>query len=259
MSFATLTNAEEELLSTWFSECKENPRNYVEPVLNSSTVDVIKQCCDMLKQDSHVFVMTVDILTKYIMVMNEKNVEIENQLLTILSVICIGSKYVGELSELKFTPVATLYKNMTNRRIEKSKFKRMEMKILVDLDGSFPICFVIDDVKALAQVYMNKLNLIVDLNRLCIEILDVVYIYYRRLFNRLRNFYGVNPTAAEAFKELIKHRLYIPCGVFLSAFKLTKLKNVICLDTLINGLCDLVEIHRNHLELLTTYILEIFD
>lgn len=248
---------DEYLLQLWFDEFKATCYTYREPILDSMTVDLIKHLCDTLKQDSHVFVMSTDVLVQYITIQNNRNVLIENQLLVIVCIIFICSKHIGEQSDLRLTIITKLYASITEQDVTIDTLKKMEIEIMTTLQYRLPLYSKVDDLKTFLTVYLKNFKLRVDIMGLCVQILDLVYIYYRRLFYELRNVYKQNSEALQAFQDMITNRLYLPCGILLCALDMTKLKHFINSDDILQELSEMCSIHHNHLELLSKYIYNI--
>ncbi|KAK9739347.1 Cyclin, N-terminal domain [Popillia japonica] len=245
------------LLKLWFEEFQITRYIYKEPILDSMTVDLIKRLCNALKQDSHVFVMSVDILVQYIMIQNNKNIVIEDQVLIVLTVIFICSKIAGEQSDLKPLVISKFYTNITEEDIATKTVNLAEIHVLKTLHHRLPFFSRIDDLKTFLNVYLKDFKLRVDIVGLSVQILDIVYIYYRRLFYKLKNVYKQSPDALQTFQEVITNRLYLPSGILLCALEMTKLKHFMNTETILDEISDLCNINRNHIELLSRYIYDI--
>ncbi|GJQ81771.1 hypothetical protein Trydic_g316 [Trypoxylus dichotomus] len=250
---------EEHLLKLWFKEFKTTCYTYSEPILDSMTVDLIKRLCDSLKQDSHVFIMTTDILVQYIMIQNSRNILIENQLLVIVCIILICSKHVGEQSDLRPKIIAKLYTSITEEDITIGVINEMEINILRALHYKLPFHSIVDDLKTFLTMYLKDFKLRVDIVGLCVQILDVVYIYYRRLFFKLKGVYKQSSDALEAFHKMITNRFYLPSGILLCALEMTKLKYFMSVDNILEEVSEICNINKNHLQLLSKYIQNIIS
>lgn len=222
------------------------------------TVDLIKHLCDALKQDSHVFVMSVDSLAEYITIQNRKDILIENQLLVIILIIYICSKHVGEQFDLKPGIVAKLYGNISDQEVSITTIKELEFSIMKTMQR-LPLYSRVDDLKTFLTIYLKHFNLRVDITGLCVRILDLIYIYYRRLFCKIRNVYKQNPNALEAFQNIITNRMYLPCGILICAIEITKLKNFMNEQNILTEISEMSGIHQNHIKLLSKCVRDIIS
>lgn len=250
---------EAELIKEWFLDLRTNNATYKEPFLSKDTVEFIKLVCEALKQDSHVFIMAVDIIEKYSLIKYHRKTDIPDTVLLIVLVIFLCNKIVAEQSDLKVKYIIAVYERLTSKQLSLSKIKTVEIEIIKALNYKLPLTSKIDHLKVCYEMYVKPMHLKVDFLCLCVEILQLVYINMLDLFLELKHCYKDNEFSLNAFQSIFSNNLYLPSGIILCAFQLTKYKNFIDLEKIELELSELVNIHCDHLQLLSKCITELVE
>lgn len=250
---------ETELIKEWFIDLRTNSSPFQEPILSKDTVEFIKLVCEALKQDSHVFIMAVDIIEKYSTIKYQLKNEIPDTVLIIVLIIFMCNKIVAEQSDLKVKYVIAVYERLTSKQLTLPKIKSIEIEIMKALNFKLPLTSKIDHLKVCYEMYVKPMHLKVDLLSLCEELLQLVYINMLDLFIKLKQFYQNDEFSRKTFENIFSNNLYLPAGIIVCAFQLTKYKNFIDLEKVTLELSEFVNLHYNHLQLLSKHIKELVE
>lgn len=197
---------------------------YTEPILDPYAVEFIHLMCTTLNEDRHVFVMSVDVLEKYIAINNQRQVKIEDQIITVEVIVFICSKWCGEKSEQKISNLKILYERLTEKTITNRQIKAVEREIMMALNMKLPLHSQLDDLKQFVYIFMQTVGLKIDLIEFCAQIFDVVYIHRKELFYKMKSEFA-NRYGLDLFEKLIKNKFFLISSVLICAFRLTKLEN----------------------------------
>ncbi|XP_017768822.1 PREDICTED: uncharacterized protein LOC108556973 [Nicrophorus vespilloides] len=242
-----------DYFNLWFGELGGS-EVYKEPILSDFTLDKVKLFCYSLQQDTHVFLMAVDVLERYISTKNLLGLEIEDPLLYIITIIYLTGKQTGDLSGFKTETLIDLYVKLTQRLLTNGQIKTAEIDILMTLDHTLPLHTKIDDMNLFLQYYQIP-DLDVDFQPLCEEILNFYVVNSLRIFNRIKLNYMKKQEALNAFVDIYSKRLYLPIGIFLSAIKMSsRLRTILHYKTIVLELSELSFIHEDHLNILAKEI-----
>lgn len=243
-----------DYIEEWLNELQTTRLAYAEPLLDETTVDFIKLACMNLNQDNHVFIMTCEILEHILRTRTQKH---PNKVLLICSIITILSKHVGEISDLRPKFIQTFYLHIMGQNINTNNLKLGEMEVFNMLEHKLPLYSKIDDLKLFYLVYVDPMNLRVNLLPICEDLLCLVRYKMRILFYKVQYYYEDTKEALHAFRSIMTNKLYFPAGIILTSIKLTLVKNFVDLDKVLGDLTQICNIHEDHLRLLMINIYDI--
>lgn len=246
-----LSDSKVEPQKDWMMQMQVN-QIYKEPKLCKEIVKVIHLTCMALKQDVHVFIMSVNLLEEHL------NIHDKDLLLTILVIVFICSKTIGEQSDLKIMHLTRIYQEMTSIYIYDNQVSREERNIFGKLCNNMPIVSEVDDLKLFYNRYIEPMNLRRSILSLCLNILELIYINRYNVFMNLKQSY-MEINMFETFKNIYSSKFYIICGIIASAFMMTKYENVFDLNGIINDFSMISEIHRDHYEILSKEIVNLIQ
>lgn len=119
----------------WFLDLMCSGYEYKEPILEDSAACVVKRVCDFLKQDSHVFIMSVEIVEEYILQMDAIGRKIQDPLLAVGCIVLLCSKFAGEQSDIQirnvqecFEVLSTVYPMVVVTEMEREIFHNIKGK-----------------------------------------------------------------------------------------------------------------------------------
>lgn len=235
----------------WFSELMTTGYEYSEPILEDSTAEVVKYICDFLKEDIHVFILSIEVLEEYIKQKNDVACRIEDPLLTVGCVVLLCSKFAGEQSDIQIKCIQDCYENISKKLYPVSLIKHVERDIFQTINGKLPLSTKVDDLNTFIEIYTKRLKLKLDVRPLCLRIMEAVHISRIKLHTRIKSVYMQNQQAFLAFKELLCNKLFFPSGILLCAFRLTNYKNVIDLEEIMTDLSCTASVHKDHIQFLS--------
>ncbi|CAH1100265.1 unnamed protein product [Psylliodes chrysocephalus] len=253
-----LSKYESNLLTEWLSEMLKNEGKYLEPILDTRSTILIKDICNMLKQDIHVFGFAVDTIEEYIARKSSRGEEIDDPALTLVSTIFICSKYLGD-QDLKIPSLGNILKKVTGHVYEPKLIRLKEMEILTVLNHSLPINNNVEDLKAFVTKFEKESRIKVSILPICIEILELMYLTRKEWFYSLKKLYIISNEAMKVFKKLITSRFYLPIGILIYVFKNTSYSNTLDVDSILEDLANGSKIHSDHLNALVSKINEIMN
>ncbi|XP_057666742.1 uncharacterized protein LOC130900254 [Diorhabda carinulata] len=253
-----IITSESELLTDWLEEMFLNEKLYLEPQLDRATTILVKDVCNLLRHDNHVFAFSVDTLEEYIRRKAILEEEIDDPALTVVVTIFICGKVVG-IQDVKIKILQNILRRMTGRNYHTNIIKQKEMEILKTFDYSLPINNDVDDLKTFISKFETQSCIRVSIISLCCEILEALYITRSHWFYSLKNMYIVSNEALEVFKKLMQSRLYLPIGILISAFRITSYKNTLNVDKILEDLANGSQIHTDHFNALISKIIEIIN
>lgn len=246
-----ICDAKAEPQRDWILQMKINGI-YKEPKLHKEIVNIISLVCTALKQDVHVFVMSVNLLEERLTIHDE------DMLLTILVIVFICSKTIGEQSDLKLKHLTAIYKNMTTIHINEYHVSKLERNIFTILLDNMPLTSEVDDLKLFYNTYMEPINLKRGTLNLCLHILQLIYVNKYNFFFDLKQSY-IEINMLDIFKNIYTSKFYLSCGIILASFMVTKYENVFDLDGIMNDFSAISEIHKDHYEILSKKIVELVN
>ncbi|KAG5889963.1 hypothetical protein JTB14_020251 [Gonioctena quinquepunctata] len=249
----SLSKFESELLTEWLSDMQNNEGKYMEPILDTRCTIVMKEVCNMFKQDIHVFVFSVNILEEYLSRKAQRQQEVDDPALTLMATVFISSKYIGD-QDLKSQYIESVLKKISGRRYNSKTIKLKEMEILNTLDNNLPLMNNVDDLNTFIVKFEKESKIKASISPVCLDILEMLYLTRNQWFFDLKNLYNNNQEALKVFKQLIKSRFYLPIGILIYVFKNSSYGNSFDVDVITNDLSTRSQIHVDHLNALVSKI-----
>ncbi|KAK9883731.1 hypothetical protein WA026_001919 [Henosepilachna vigintioctopunctata] len=247
---ASQNTNELELLQIWFKEMDKPLHQYEEPILEESSLKILKIACDTFKQDIHVFITSIEVLEEYIRRKLKNEETLYDEVLILATSIFISSKYTGELIDLKIKYIIKFLQKLTNVDYQYKIITATEIEILRTLGGSLPLATIVDDINTVIELHVRESRLKANVRPLCLEILQLIYICRKRWFTELKNLYCQNEDSFLVFKFLMVNRLYIPVVVLITSLHLTNYKHILDIHSVINDITQFSKIHSDHLNIL---------
>lgn len=241
-------------LNCWLKEVKNTKYDYVEPLLSDEAVKFVKYACYEMKQDAHVFLMSVDIIERYLAIKNKHFLEVKDPVLTVTAVVFLCSKFVGEQSDLRAKDIRLFLKRSARASYQSSEISHMELEVFSSLGGKLPLHTKIDDLNTFLEVYVKPMKLTVDINAACIKILELIYMNKAIIFKQIKEVYSHNDEALCAFQELLCNRLYLPAGILLCVLRLSGIDYHLNTREILVDLKQLTGVHSDHLLLLSNHL-----
>lgn len=254
----TIASFEEDLIKEWLKNMETNEWQYKEPLLTSKVVGVVKNACNHLQQDIHVFVNSVEILEEYIRGCNSVGHKIEDPILTLASAITISSKYTGD-QDLKLKHVQDWLQQRTGKVYTYRDLLLREIEILKTLDNKLALETIVDDLTTLAAKFEHESKIKTTIIPLCLDVLEMMYLMRRVWFFEFRKLYSVNEEALFVFEKLICSRLFVPSAIIIYTLKQTAYKDTLNLNLVITELAGLCKVHIDHLKGLVRKMKHVFQ
>lgn len=229
---------------------------YQEPILRETSVKYIKQICDAFGQNSHVFVMSVELLEEYIRIKKSKNQQILDPLLATVTIIFICHKSEGALESLKIKHVIDLLFHLSKKLYNSNEITAMEGDIIVQMDGNIPIKTPLDDMDIVIDKYMSDNRFKVNVRPLCLKLLEHVYMEKFKWFYSLKEMYSESKECILVFKSLTISKYYIPVSVFIAAVELTHYRYVLDIENILDEITKQTNIHQDHIRIMVAKIKE---
>ncbi|CAH1180028.1 unnamed protein product [Phaedon cochleariae] len=249
---------ESELLSEWLIEMQDNETSYVEPVLDERCTILMKEICNMLKQDVHVFIYAVNILQEYIIRKAKKAEEIQDSALSTVVAIFISSKYIGD-QDLKITGIEAILKKITGQQYSSKKIRQSEVEFLNELGNNLPIQNDVDDLNTFIVQFERECKIKASITLLCLDVLEMLYLTKKQWFNELKNMYTMSDEGFQIFKKVMTCRFYLPIGILVYVFKNTSYNHSFDVDTICSDLANRSQIHVDHISALVSTIGSVFQ
>lgn len=241
-------------IDCWFQELTTCDDVYKEPILDETAMEFVKYACDKLNQDTHVFIMSADMLEKYIRKKNAENKKITDPAITIVCVIFLCSKFVGEQADLRTRHIQMFLGSMTKRSYSNNELTRHEYDIFLSLGAKLPLCTKIDELNTFLATYTKPMKLKMDIRPMCVKMLEIIYIGKQKLHHSIKKMYMQNEEAFITFKQLFANKIYLIVGIVLCAFRMTHLRNIVDLEQVLVDLSAMTSIHKDHIQFLSSII-----
>lgn len=156
----------------WFMELMCTGYKYNEPILADEAACIIKRVCDFLKQDAHVFIMSVEIMEEYIKQMDSIGRKIEDPLLSVGCVVMLCSKFAGEQSDIQvksvqdcFESISSMYPVAVVTQMERDIFQTIQGRFVNVCDRFLSDCSIkqlifdavaVNDVTGIANIVLFR-------------------------------------------------------------------------------------------------------
>ncbi|EFA07697.1 hypothetical protein TcasGA2_TC002173 [Tribolium castaneum] len=248
---------ESDLLSHWFLDIGKKSNMYNEPMLGEKTVKFFKQICDTFEQNTHVFIMSVEVAENYLRTKKSKNEKIADPLLAAVTISFICHKCEGALESLKVKHIVDLLFQLSKKSYSARQVLGMEGDILITLNGIIQMTTVLDDMDVIIEKYMSESRLKGSIRPLCLKILEYVYFERKKWFQQLKEIYSQNKECMNVFQHLISSKFYVPVSVLITAIELTHYRHVLDVDTVLADVTKHTKIHEDHVRLFAAKIIEV--
>ncbi|XP_072394489.1 uncharacterized protein [Diabrotica undecimpunctata] len=249
----SLIDVEYELLAEWLSEMLNNEGRYVEPILKTESVMLIKETCNIIKRDLHIFAYSVDILELYLEEKKSRCEEVDDPCLALMATVFLCTKFVGN-QDATMHIFLRILKKFTGRRYSREVFSLKEIDVFKTLGKKLPINNSVDDLKTFVMKFEKESRIKVSVLNLSCEILEILYLTRKTWFFSLKNVYSFNQEALEVFKMLMQNRFFLPIGIMIYALKNTSYNNILDVDSILKDLSRGSSIHEDHLKMLISQI-----
>ncbi|XP_068913392.1 uncharacterized protein [Tenebrio molitor] len=254
-----LKSEESDLLLHWFIEIGKKGVAYKEPVLGAKTVRFFKQICEAFEQNTHVFVMTIEVAEEYIRAKKLKKQKINDPLLAAVTITFICHKCEGARESLKVKHVVDLLFHFTHKCYNPTQVTAMEGDILVTLNGKLPITTALDDMDVIIEKYVKETRLKANVRPLCLKILECAYMERNNWFEELKIIYSQNKECVVVFRHLVSSKFYVPVSILITAIELTHYRHILDVDTILADVTKHTKIHQDHLRILVAKMIEIMS
>ncbi|RZC42224.1 hypothetical protein BDFB_012119 [Asbolus verrucosus] len=232
---------------------------YKEPILDMNTVKIFKQICEAFEQNTHVFILSIEVAEDYIRAKNAKNQKINDPLLAAVTITFICHKCEGAPETLKVKHVVDILFYFTHKWYASTEITSMEGDILVTLNGKLPITTTLDDLDVIIEKYIRESRLRANVRPLCLKILEYIYMERVRWFEELKDIYNQNKDCVIVFQSLISSKFYVPVSILITALRLTHYQHILDIETILADITKYTRIHVDHLSILAAKIMEIIN
>uniref|UniRef100_A0A6P7FS89 Uncharacterized protein LOC114333479 n=1 Tax=Diabrotica virgifera virgifera TaxID=50390 RepID=A0A6P7FS89_DIAVI len=249
----SLTDVENELLVDWLGEMLKNEGRYVEPILETKSIMLVRETCNIIKQDLHVFAYSVDILELYLKEKKSRYEDVDDHCLTLIATVFLCTKFVGN-QDTTMHIFLRMLKKFTGQKYSREVVISKEIDIFETLGKKLPINNSVDDLKTFVMKFEKESRIRGSILNLSCEILEILYLTRQTWFFSLKNVYSFNQEALEVFKMLMQNRFFLPIGIMIYALKNTSYNNILDVDNILKDLSRGSSIHEDHLNTLISQI-----
>lgn len=254
----TIASFEEELITEWLKNMENQEWKYKEPILDSETVNIIKNACTLLQQDIHVFINSIELLEEYIKRKNKVGNKIEDPMLAVSAVISVSSKYTGE-QDLKLNNIQELLLKLTGKKYNLRQLLLSEIDILKTTDNKLALESVVNDLCTLVTKFEHEKNIQASIIPLCTSVLEMMYIFRKDWFFELKELYSINNDTLYIFEKLICSRFFLPSAIIVFSLKHSAYKDSLNISILTEEFAELCKVHIDHLRMLVSKIKQVFQ
>lgn len=241
---SALSNYEMDLLEDWLTDMKNQELDFQKSIITMKIIEVTNYCCNILKQDVHVFLISLRALEVYLGEKDKKNKKIDDPALIIITTVFISSKYAGQDIKIKY--FEDLLVSLTGQQYSTRAIELQEIEILTTLNNNLPVGTVADDLTTLLAKFEKHYQLKVSVIPACLEILELFYLTRDTWFHDIKEMYNVGTEARIVFNSLMKSRFYVPLGILGYVLKYSVYKDILDTDNILKHLALKAHIHSDH-------------